>query len=157
MTQEFVIQPNSSLSYQGRMIFICGIGLLMTVITLRLAYLGMWLVAPFMVVDLIALVFCFNLVGRFCRITERVLIREEQLTILHEEEKSPQEWSFPIHWVNIELKRGYHPSHGTRLLIGSHGQWVEVAGFLTNDERASLASALKQAISTARTPQWVNT
>ena len=130
-------------------------GLLMAIITLRLAYLGMWLVAPFMVIDLALLAYSFGLVARSCKTIERVLIKGEALTISHEEEQNPQKWSFPLHWVNVDLKAGCHPSHGTRLLIGSHGKWIELATFLTNDERKSLASALKKAILEARQPQWV--
>ena len=156
MTQEFVIQPNRSLSDSGRKYFIWGIGLLMAGITLRLAFLGMWLVAPFMVLDLIALVYAFGVVARHCKITERVLIKDEALTILHEEERNPQKWSFPLHWVSVDLKAGHHPTHGTRLLVGSHGKWIELARFLTNDERESLALALKKAILKARQPRWLS-
>ena len=154
MTQEFVIQPNRSLSEGGRKLFIWGIGLLMAGITLRLAFMGLWLVAPFMVLDLLVLVYAFCVVGRHCRITERVVIKNEALVIHHQEEKNPQKWSFPLHWVNVDLKAGHHPSHGSRLLVGSHGKWIELAGFLTNDERESLASALKKAIGQARQAHW---
>lgn len=150
MSSEFVIQPNRSLSDQGRKWLLCGVGLIMALITLRFVLIGGWMVVPFMLADIVALVAAFALVDQQCRIVERVVIKDDQLTIHHEEKNKPCHWSFPLHWVNIDLKPGPHPSHGSRLLIGSHGEWVELAGFLTNVERESLAEAIRRAVQDAR-------
>ena len=152
MTQEFVIQPNQSLSDQGRYYLLLALGLVMALITLRFLLLGGWMVVPFMLADLVALVCAFCVVGRKCRIVERVVIAGESLTIHHEEERRLRHWSFPVCWVNIDLKPGRHPSHGSRLLIGSHGKWVELAGFLTNAERETLSQAIQAAVFDARQP-----
>lgn len=150
MLREFVIQPNRSLSDRGRRLLCYGIGLLMALITLRFLLLGGWMVLPFMAADLIALLLAFSVTRQKCNIVERVVIEGDQLTIHHEEAKCPRRWSFPLHWVSIDLQQGKYPSHGTRLLIGSHGKWVELAGFLTNSERESLSHAIRQAIVEAR-------
>ncbi len=155
MLHEFVIRPNRSLSDQGRNYLLYGIGLIMGLVTLRFLILGGWMVLPFMFADLLALVVAFCIVGQKCRITERVVIAEDKLAIHHEEAHQPMQWAFPLHWVNVELRPALHPSHGSRLLIGSHGNWVELAGFLTNTERESLALAIRQAILDARQPKWI--
>lgn len=152
MTREFVIQPNRSLSDQGRRYLLCAIGLLMGLVTLRFMLLGGWMVLPFMLAELVVLLLAFSIVGRKCRIVERVVIKDDQLTIHHEEDDQPRNWSFSLHWVNVDLKQGAYPSHGSRLLIGSHGKWVELAGFLTNSERESLSKAIRQAVVDARQP-----
>jgi len=150
MLSEFVIQPNRSLSDQGRKWLLYGIGLIMALVTLRFVLIGGWMVVPFMFADLVALVMAFVLVDQQCCIVERVVIEDELLTIHHEENDRPRHWTFPLYWVNVDLKPGPHPSHGSRLLIGSHGKWIELAGFLTNDERESLAVAIRQAVQDAR-------
>ena len=156
MSREFVIRPNRSLNARGRNYLLLAVGLVMGLVTLRFLLLGGWMVVPFMFADLIALITAFKIVDQKCCITERVVIREDILTIHHEEEDQPLHWSFPLHWVNVDLRLGQHPSHGSRLLIGSHGKWVELAGFLTNAERESLTLAIKQAIVDARQPEWVD-
>lgn len=150
MTREFVIQPNRSLGDRGRRFLCIAIGLVMALVTLRFMLLGGWMVLPFMLADLVALLLAFSIVRSHCEIVERVVIEDDQLTIHHEEAKRPRHWSFPLHWVTIDLRQGKYPSHGSRLLIGSHGKWVELAGFLTNSERESLSRAIREAIQEAR-------
>ncbi len=146
MSSEFVIQPNRSLSDRGRKRLLYGVGLIMALITLRFVLIGGWMVVPFMLADIVALVLAFVVVGRQCCIVERVVIEGDLLTIHHEEKHKPLCWSFPLYWVNVDLKPGPHPSHGSRLLIGSHGEWIELAGFLTNAERESLTEAIREAV-----------
>nr|CAA6823375.1 MAG: Unknown protein [uncultured Thiotrichaceae bacterium] len=129
-------------------------GAVMGGITLVLALKGMWLVAPFMGADLLLMIYAFRIVGDRCRIVERVIIENDELIIRHEEKRAPRSWSFPVHWVNVDLQANQHPHHQTRLLIGSHGSWVELATFLNDDERNSLASAIKAAVIKARQPTW---
>lgn len=154
MAKEFVIQPNCSLSNQGRIRFLWLIGLLLGGITLFLALHGMWLVAPFMGADLLLLIYAYKKVGENCRIVERVVIGDGELTIYHEEKRQPRNWSFPLHWVSVDLRQQAIPRHPSRLLIGSHGNWVELASFLNDEERSSLANAIKSAIINARQPGW---
>lgn len=150
MSSEFIIQPNRSLSDQARKWLLRGIGLIMALITLRFVLIGGWMIVPFMIADMVALVLAFALVNEKCRIVERVEIKDDLVTIHHEEKNKPRHWSFPLYWVKIDLKPGQHPSHGSSLLIGSHGEWIELADFLTNAERKSLAEAIRRAIQEAR-------
>ncbi|HPE60502.1 MAG TPA: DUF2244 domain-containing protein [Thiolinea sp.] len=156
MPREFVIQPNCSLATDSKNSFLWGIGLIMLAITLLLVSKGLWLVAPFMGLDLLLLVYAFNRVGRQCRITERVIVDRDSLTVLHEEKHHPRSWSFPVHWVNVDLRQDHHPWYKSSLLIGTHGQWIRLADFLDNEERASLAKAIREAIMEARQPEWLN-
>ena len=152
MSKEFIIRPNRSLSDRGRLLLLSAVAVLMTLVTVRFLLLGGWIVLPFMVAEFLALVVAFCLVSRKCDIVERVVINDDELTIHHEEARHPQHWSFSLHWVNVDLRPGRYPTHGTRLLIGSHGKWVELAGFLTNNERESLTRAIREAIIAARQP-----
>ena len=154
MTKEFVIQPNCSLSNRSRIRFLWLIGLLLGGITLFFALQGMWLVGPFMGADLLLLIYAYKKVGENCRIVERVVIEAGELIIYHEEKRNPCSWSFPLHWVNVDLRPQAIARHPSRLLIGSHGKWVELASFLNDEERSSLANAIKSAIINARQPSW---
>lgn len=154
MPREFIIQPNNSLNDHSRRSFLLLLAGVMLAISVFLAMQGFWLVTPFMGADLLLVMYAFRLVQKHCAITERVVITEDDLTIYHEQEDAPQSWSFPLYWVNIDLRPTKHPMHNSQLLIGMQGKWVELATFLNNDERASLASAIKSAIISARQPAW---
>lgn len=154
MAREFIIQPNCSLSSRGRKVFLGSMAMIMLAISLGMASLGLWLVAPFMGLELLVLIYVFNLVGKQCHIIERVIIRKDQLTVQHEEEKNPNTWSFPLHWVSVELRVAKHPWYKSQLVVGAYGRWVEFAKFLNNDERASLAEAIQSAIISERQPDW---
>ncbi|CAA6817311.1 MAG: Unknown protein [uncultured Thiotrichaceae bacterium] len=156
MPKEFIIQPNCSLSKKDRHGFFWLMGVVMAGITLTLALKGMWLVAPFMGADLLLLIYAFRKVGEQCRIVERVIIENDELIIHHEEKRAPRSWSFPLHWVSVDLQVNQYPQSPSRLLIGSHGNWVELATFLNEEERISLAGAIKTAIIKARQPAWVH-
>ena len=72
--------------------------------------------------------------------------KDHFLLIHHHEIRRSKSWSFDIHWVKIKLQEHEHPWQASRLLVGSHGKWIEFAGFLTDEERASLSRALKISI-----------
>lgn len=154
MLREFVIQPNCSLSLRGRNYFLWSIGVIMGVISSYMASRGLWLITPFMGGELMILVYAFDKVAKQCRVIERVVIEEDNLTIhqLTPTKQPRQIGIFPLYWVQVELRNNSHPWYKSKLLIGSYGRWVELATFLTNEERSSLADALKIAIIAQRQP-----
>jgi len=154
MAREFIIRPNCSLNRTDGRVFLFLLGVVMLIISLVLLAQGFWPVLPFMGADLLLVMYAFRKIAARCRITERVLIDKQQLLIIHEEEKrQPKTWTFPLHWVRVDLET--HHLHATRLVIGMQGTWIELAAFLNNDERASLAEALRDAVITMRQPDWV--
>lgn len=143
---EFNIVPNRSLSKHGTMMVVMTFSLVLGLLALRFALMGFWLVIPFLLVDLIAVSFAFFFIRKKCCIRECVKIDNKQLLIEHHEIANAQSWDFDLHWVTVDLQEHEHPWQPSRLLVGSHGRWVELARFLTNEERASLSAAIKLSI-----------
>ena len=115
---------------------------------MRLLVLGLWLVVPFLLLDVLVVAAAFYLIRRKCQVYESIFIDGVALEIHHHEARHSKSWSFDIHWVKILLQTHEHPWQASRLLVGSHGKWIEFADFLTDEERASLSRALKQSIQT---------
>ena len=143
---EYIIQPNQSLSQRGMLFVLLAFGVIMGVFALRLAYMGFWLIIPFLALDLIAVAAAFYFIQKKCCIRESVRIDEKQLRIGHHEMRNRKAWAFDLHWVRIKLQQHAHPWQPSRLLIGSHGKWIELASFLTNEERESLSIELNRSI-----------
>ncbi|MEE9447108.1 MAG: DUF2244 domain-containing protein [Arenicellales bacterium] len=148
--REFSIKPNHSLSRDGTMKVIWVTVLVLGLFALRFAMMGFWLVIPFLVIDFLAVAVAFYSIRKKCSVYESVKIDSQQLQIFHHEAKRSKSWAFDLHWVKLDLQQHEHPWQPSRLLVGSHGKWIEFAGFLTNEERASLSLELKHAINEQR-------
>ena len=53
---------------------------------------------------------------------------------------------FPLYWARVWLQRGTHAWHPSRLLLGSHGRFIEVASDVTEEARRALAKDLQAMI-----------
>lgn len=146
MMQKFVIKPNNSLLKREMVLLGGAFALVMVLLTVRLLILGFWLVVPFLLLDFMVVAAAFYLIRKKSRVHESIYIDDTELQIHHHEIRRSKSWSFDIHWVKIKLQEHEHPWEANRLLVGSHGKWIEFAGFLTDEERASLSRALKLSI-----------
>ncbi len=146
--QKFIIKPNNSLPKRELWLLGGGFALLMSLMAVRLLLLGLWLVVPFLLLDVLVVAAAFYLIRKKGRVHESITIDGVVLEIHHHEARHSKSWAFDIHWVRILLQEHQHPWQANRLLVGSHGKWVEFAGFLTDEERASLSRALKHSIHT---------
>lgn len=144
--QEFVIKPNNSLVRRDLKLLGGLFALVLFLLAARLWLMGFWVVVPFLLLDFLAVVIAFYLIRKKCCIYESIFIDENQLKISHHEKRRSKSWSFDIHWVKIKLQEHEHAWQSSRMLVGSHGKWIEFASFLTDEERASLARALNISI-----------
>jgi uncharacterized membrane protein len=144
--QEFIIKSNNSLTRRELVLLGSIFVLVLTLLAVRLLMMGFWMVLPFLLVDFAAVAAAFYLIRKKCSVYESIEISESQLQINHHEKRQSKSWSFDLHWVKVNLQKHAHPWQPSRLLVGSHGKWIEFAGFLTNEERKSLYRALDASI-----------
>ena len=146
LAQEFVIKPNNSLTLRDLLLLGSGFGVILLLLAARLLVMGLWLVVPFLLLDFLVVALAFYLIRKKGGTYESIRIDDRQLRIHHHETRRSKSWSFDIHWVKIKLQEHEHRWQSSRLLVGSHGRWIEFAGFLTDEERASLYRALNKSI-----------
>ena len=139
----FEVRPNRALDSRGWVIFFFSIFLLSLSLSIRIFVLGYWLVLPFVLVDMGALVLFFLMLYRRSNIVEQVVVSEDKLEIFHLEKGRNKHWEFPLYWAQIKLEPPQYKWYPSRLLIGSHGKWVELASCLTDEERESLVNSIK--------------
>ena len=119
-------------------------------IALRLAWLGFWMVLPFTLLELGFLIAMVRLVKKRASYVEKVSIVNDKVTIAHLQKNKDAEWSFPLYWSKVDLRKPSHRWYPHRLLVGSSGRWVEIGQCLTDEERSGLADAIRRAISVQR-------
>ena len=119
-------------------------------IALRFAWLGYWMILPFTVIELSALCLVLYMLYNKNNYVERILINEKELVIQHLAKNADQQWQFPLAWSKVNLEAPRHHWYPHRLLLGSSGNWVEVGSCLTDEERQSLATAIREQIDQVR-------
>ena len=104
------------------------------------------MILPFAVLDVVAVGLILWLLARRGAYVEKICFEDEELVIKHLERGKDSSWRFPLDWARVELADAGHRWYNRRLLIGSSGKWVEVGQCLTDEERESLANAVRTRI-----------
>ena len=143
---QFVVRPNSSLSWRGNMLFFLGMLLISLTVAGALAVLGLWLVLPFAGLEMAALAWALHVVVRNSHWREVIRVTEEGVVIERGWDRPVETRRLPRHWARIELHRTRGSWYPSRLLICAPGRSEEVGRFLNEDERAQLAVGLKRAL-----------
>lgn len=138
------IRPNRSLAGGSAALLVAStaVGTFTVAGFLTLAY-GAWPVLPFAGLEILVLAWSFRVVQRRCRDSEVVVVGEEFVDVSRRCGREFESFRFPRHWARVELLSRAARNHPTRLRIGSHGRFVEIGRFLTDDERLALAGAIR--------------
>ena len=115
------------------------------------AYLGLWLILPFAGLEILALALGLYFCSLRCRDREVITVTRDSLIIERGRYKPKQHWQFQRTWTKLELKQPVHAMHSSRLLVRSKGQELEIARYLTNKEKKTLADSLTEVLGTSHT------
>jgi uncharacterized membrane protein len=144
-----ILHPHRSLGIQGFRILM-GVVILANVMVGGIFLLhGAWPVLAFCGLDILALWLAFRFNYRAARLYERVRLTEKDLTVQRVAWKRPERtWTFQPFWLRVNMDDP--PRQESQVTLTSHGQSVVVGSFLSPDERADFAKALKRALTTWR-------
>lgn len=141
----FTIEPNRNLNWQQSKWLIFFLAGCVALVSLYFASLGAWLVLPFSGLEI--LIIGCTIYSQSCCAHRRQVVRVDHSLIEIEDLRKPHSSkTFPKAWskvVQTHDRTGWYPS---RLLIGSHGEYVEIGNNLIEDERELLADQLRCAI-----------
>ena len=114
--------------------------------------LGAWPVAGFIGAELILVVALMLLHHRLGRTVEEVVLDAHALTVTRRRgQRALRRWEFPPGWLRVSVvddERG----RPAGVLLASHGRRLAVGRFLTPEEQAQFAAALRTALATWRAP-----
>ncbi len=138
-----IIKPNRSLSGRGMLRLFLAYSLLSATIATGFALSGAWLVAPFMGLEGLVIGAVLYWVARHARDREIVIVDGDRMEIVQIDGRLEHRMTLQRYWARVSLKTqgdGWYPS---RLLVGSHGRWLEIGAALNDDERESLSRRLR--------------
>jgi uncharacterized membrane protein len=142
----WIIRPNQSLSWRGLKRVYAVVALCLLGISVAFALHGLWPVLPFAGLELIALGAAFYLCFVRSQWREIVSIDADIVRVEKGRRQAEEHWECPSVWARVQLEKSPLAWYPSRLMIAYQGRRVEIGGFLNENERASLADALRRGI-----------
>lgn len=140
-TRRFELLPNRSSSWAQTRRFLMVIALLNGLIALLFAWQGLWLVLPFSGLEVAALAAGLYCCSRATYRRELILVEGDRIVVWRGSDRVDCCEEFVRAWAKVQWQplcdRGR-----SRLLLGSHGRFVEIGAFLVETERRQLAGEL---------------
>ncbi len=141
-----VLSPNCSISWRELVLFYLFTCVLALAIGIFFLLQGMWLVLPFSGLEMAALGGCLYLTSRKVYRREVITFDRDRTRVEKGVRRVDQSWEFETPWLRLIDERTGVRERDRRLAIGSHGNYVEVGGFLDQTEKEALAFQLKDCI-----------
>lgn len=145
------LRPHRSLSPRGFLRLMIAVAAVACLAGLACFLAGAWPVVGFLglVVALVYLAFKINY--RHGRRYETLRLTRGELTVARVSHRGARKtWRFQPAWLQVLIDDP--PGHDSQLVLRSHGKSLPIGGFLTPQERAGLAAALRRALEDARAP-----
>jgi uncharacterized membrane protein len=145
-----VLTPHRSLTRNGFIAVMLGIGASSLTAGLIFWFAGAWPVVGFMGLDVLAVYFAFRLSYRAARAFEHIEMSRNSLVIRKVDAKGNSRiYRFHPYWARLEIEHSYATGI-TEIRLTSHGRRVSLGSFLGPDDRDSFAAAFADALKNAR-------
>ena len=140
-----LIRPDCSLSPGGVKAIVLMFGLVAFLIGGFMLILGAWPVLPFLGLEVSVLVVVFLMLRRRSTFYDLVEARGDQVCLRQKSQHGETSGTLNRYWTQIKLSGGpqWYPS---RLLVGSHGKFVEIGAALTEEDRIRTAKELQRVL-----------
>ncbi len=126
--------------------FYAGIAIVSMGIAIAFAMQGAWLILPFAGLEMLALGIALYVVARRAASWQEIAIESDEIRVVDHSVKKVKKLSFQRAWVRVLLEEAAITGHPSRLLLGSHGQHVEIGHCLNEEEKRHLVVLLRRAV-----------
>ncbi len=141
-----VLSPNCSISWRELVLFYLFTCVIALAIGIFFLLQGLWLVLSFSGLEMAALGACLYLTSRKVYRREVITLNPERTRVEKGVRRINQSWEFDTPWLRLIDERSGVRNRDRRLAIGTHGNYVEIGGFLGCEEKDALAFQLKDCI-----------
>ena len=143
-TRRIELHARCALTPRSAALFTFSIALVTFAVAAPFAWNGFWPVLAFAALEVALVAWAVRASMRDGGKSETITVTEDSVTIVQRSARGERSSVFPRHWSRVTLHAPLAALHPNRLMIEPHGRACEVGRFLTDDERRSLASRLKQ-------------
>ncbi|MHB1514845.1 MAG: DUF2244 domain-containing protein [Acidiferrobacteraceae bacterium] len=141
-----MIRPNRSLSRRWLVAVFAAYVITEVGIGVAFFIMGAWLVLPFAGLEIFVIGVILYLVSRHARDYELIVVDERYLKVFRRLGRRRFHHEFQRYWARISLRCDARKWYPSRLVVGSHGRFVEIGAWMEEDQRRVLARDLKQII-----------
>ncbi len=143
------LRPHRSLSPRGFLLLMIAIAAVAFLAGLVFFLIGAWPVVGFLGLDVALVYLAFKINYRHGRMYETLRLTRGDLTVARIDHWGARKtWRFQPAWLQVLIDDP--PGHYSPLVLRSHGKSLPIGGFLTPEERAGLAAALRRALEQTR-------
>jgi uncharacterized membrane protein len=142
--RQIELHARCALTRRTAALFVLSIAAVTFAVAAPFAWNGFWPVLAFAALEVALVAWAVRASMRDGAESETIVVTEDSVTIVQRRVRGERSSVFPRHWSRVTLHAPPTALHHNRLVIESHGRACEVGRFLTDDERRSLASRLKQ-------------
>jgi len=107
---------------------------------------GLWLIAPFSGLEVLALLGCLYLCARSSIQTEVIKFKPDTVIIEQGRTFAERSWEYHRSWAKIFVRKPRHRGHPDQVVIRSHGKELELGSFLNKEDKARLVKKLRKII-----------
>ena len=141
-----VLLPHRSLTRAGLVAFLIWQSVVAGGYALLAAWRGNVFAPAFAVLELALVSWCMARVWKASSVGQVITLTSTQLDIAATGKECLH---FHPYWVKVHIEPGAWRGWPSRLLVGSHGRFVEVGAFLNEEERQALAQRLMELLQAA--------
>ena len=141
-----VLKPNNSASWRFNILVVASLALLALLISTFFLLQGLWLIAPFSGLEVLALLGCLYLCARSNIQTEVIKFSPDKVVIEQGRTFAEKSWEYHRSWAKIFVRKPRHKGHPDQIVIRSHGKEVELGSFLNKDDKETLVKKLRNII-----------
>lgn len=144
------IRPNRSMSARQSAVFVICFAVLSLTIALSFFSIGLWLVLPFAGLEVFVVGFAIGYSMRRSEGWETIVVTDCDVAVTKNEFGRSRSYNFQRYWTQVRLEKGASRLQPRRLLIGSHGRFVEIGGDLVEEDRENFAARLAEVVRSGR-------
>ena len=138
-----ILKPNNSATWRFNMTVVASLALLAILISTFFLLQGLWLIAPFSGLEVLALLGCLYLCVRSNIQTEIIKFSPDKVVIEQGRTFAEKSWEYHRSWAKIFVRKPRHKGHPDQIVIRSHGKELELGSFLNKDDKQTLVNKLR--------------
>jgi uncharacterized membrane protein len=141
-----ISKPNCSLTSQAKVKLFVLLAIIPLLVGVGFTMLGLWMVFPFIGLELFGLGYAFYYIDRHAGDFESISIVDDKLVVEKHNMQQTRQFVLNTYWAKLVLS--YMPNGNLQLYLRSQGRDLEIGSFMNNEQRCALAEQLKTRIST---------
>jgi uncharacterized membrane protein len=148
---QIVLQPNQPWSWRANTYFVGTLLGVSLIIASSFAMRGYWLVLPFSLVEMFALLGCLYYCVRRATLQEVLTFSADELIVETGHRRPEHVYRYRRFFTRFMIEPPAHPWYEPRIEIREREQRLEIGRFLRADEKRDLIAHLRQMIHLLRT------